>query len=184
MGREVTWTPPTPVPAAGQGPWCDPNLSRWWVVTDDPDDPVEAVRVINGTDADTFPCYFAWRAVIEPVAIHWVSPDEWDDEHEIVEAEHHDEETTAKAWRITFEDTIKGMTERERDRQLAATILIRLARAGHLSCTAQEAAPVTEAAINDMPTAETIDLIERVFSDSDDTATGGNLCPTNPKEKL
>jgi hypothetical protein len=97
----VTWTPPTPTPEPGQGPWCDPNLGRWWVVCDEPE---EAVRVVNATDADTFPCYFAWRAIIEPVAIRWVTPEEWDEETEIVEAKYHDEETTAKAWRITFEN--------------------------------------------------------------------------------
>lgn len=100
----MTWTPPTPTPQAGQGPWCNPNLDQWWVVTEDPDDPVAAVRVVNEVDADTFPCYYRWRAIIEPVTIRWATPDEWDDETEIVEVDFHDEQTTVKAWRITFEN--------------------------------------------------------------------------------
>lgn len=97
----MTWTPPTPTPQAGQGPWCNPDLSRWWVVADDV---VDAVRVIDEVDAETFPCYFAWRAIIEPVAIRWATAEEWDEETEIMEAKYHDEETTSKAWRITFEN--------------------------------------------------------------------------------
>lgn len=114
--RGNRWEPPTPTPEAGQGPWCDMNLKRWWVVTEDEDDPAEAVRVVNNTDADTFPCYFAWRAIIEPVAIRWATPEEWDEENEIFEVRYHDEEKSAKAWRITFEDHIPTNQEQRGER--------------------------------------------------------------------
>lgn len=99
------WTPPTPTPEAGQGPWCDVgDMRTWWVVTEDPDDPAAAFAAIRSADAEVFPCYFAWQATIEPVALRWVAPEDRNEETEVVEAPHHDEDTTAKAWRITVED--------------------------------------------------------------------------------
>jgi hypothetical protein len=79
-----------------------PDGEKWWVVAEHLD---EAIAVVRSLDPEAFPSYFAWRAIIEPVLIKWVDPDDWDEETEIVECKQAlGEPWAAEAWRITLED--------------------------------------------------------------------------------
>lgn len=100
QGTQPRWTPPTDRPEAGQGPWMSVDGEKWWVVADRAD---QALAAIYECDSEAFPGYFAWRAIVEPVLIAWVDPEEWDEESEIRECKS-DEPWCAEAWRITFED--------------------------------------------------------------------------------
>lgn len=93
------WTPPTPTPEAGQGPWCDDGFGMWWVVADDV---WEAVKVVQQHGDGAFPEYFGWHARIERVTIRWVSPERWSEELEIEETAYGDDVGTAEAWKITI----------------------------------------------------------------------------------
>ena len=96
----MTWQPPTRTPQAGQGPWCNLDCSTWWAVADRP---WQALAVIGTLDADVFPRYFGWRAIVEPCCIRWVDPDDWNEEHEIKECDS-DYEDHAEGWRVTVVD--------------------------------------------------------------------------------
>lgn len=47
--------------------------------------------------------YFAWRAIVEPVLIRWIDPEDWHEEAEIIECKS-DYPWCAEGWRVTFED--------------------------------------------------------------------------------
>jgi hypothetical protein len=94
------WTPPTPTPEAGQGPWCNEELTRWWVVCEHPDEAVAAVRSL---DAEVFPIYFGWTITVERKCFRWVDPADWNEENEIVECMSSDE-GAVEGWRVTVDD--------------------------------------------------------------------------------
>lgn len=100
MGSTVKWIPPTPTPEAGQGPWCDLDLTTWWVVADSPE---AAIAVVRSTDADVMPDYFGWEATIRPVQICWVDPEDWNEENEIRVAGV-DDSDRVNAWQLEFGD--------------------------------------------------------------------------------
>lgn len=97
-----TWIPPTPTPQSGQGPWCNLDLSRWWVIAEYPED---ALRIVRTTDADTFPHYGGWKVTLTPVQICWVRPEDWNEENEIhVCPAGVDDDDRVDAWQIDVED--------------------------------------------------------------------------------
>lgn len=101
MDTDVSWTPPTATPEAGQGPWVDcGDYGRWWVVAPELS---AAIAVIEATDSHAFPIYYGWRAIAERVSIRWVDVEDYDEENEIVECTG-DEDGAAEAWRIVLED--------------------------------------------------------------------------------
>lgn len=103
MGADFSteWVPPTQSPQPGQGPWCDLNFDSWWVVADSPS---EALAAIEAVDAEVFPIYFGWRAIVERVCIRWATAEEWDDETEIMECRYSTDEGAVEAWRIRVEN--------------------------------------------------------------------------------
>lgn len=92
--------PPTAKPEAGQGPWCDDNLGRWWIVADRPQD---ALALIDSLTDDAFPCYFGWKVTVEPCLIQWHHA--YDGDEDCIEevGVYRDEDTIAEAWRVTIE---------------------------------------------------------------------------------
>lgn len=86
------------VPLPHLGPWCSESLDRWWAIAEHPD---EAIAQVRKQDADIFPIYFAWQALIERVCIRWA--DEPSEEVQIVECMA-DHPRHIEAWRITVEN--------------------------------------------------------------------------------
>jgi hypothetical protein len=93
--------PPTPKPEAGQGPWCDENLGKWWIVADGPQD---ALAVIDSLTTNAFPCYFGWTVTVQPCLIQWAHDYNGDEVCVEEVSVYRDEDTITEAWRVTIEN--------------------------------------------------------------------------------